>query len=128
MLNSFTAGKEVRAFEDRTVSPTYIPDAASATRQLLEQRARPGLYHCVNTGECTWLEFARELARQLGVEPRLVPVRMADLRLRAERPRYCALANGKLRSAGVTMPAWQDAVARYLQSVRDDLAHQVPHR
>jgi dTDP-4-dehydrorhamnose reductase len=128
MLSSFTAGREVRAFEDRTVSPTYIPDAAAATRQLLEQRARPGVYHCVNTGECTWVEFARELARQLGVEARIVPVRMAALELRAQRPRYCALSNEKLRSAGVSMPAWQDALARYLQSVRDDLAHQVPHR
>ena len=46
-------------------------------------RAPPGLYHCVNSGRCTWLEFARELARQLGVEPRLTPVRMADVTLRA---------------------------------------------
>jgi dTDP-4-dehydrorhamnose reductase len=128
MLNSFVAGGEVRAFEDRTVSPTYIPDAARATRQLLEQRAHPGLYHCVNTGECTWLEFARELARQLGVEARVVPVRMADLTLRAQRPQYCAMSNEKLRSAGISMPAWQDALARYLQSVRDDLAHQLSHR
>jgi dTDP-4-dehydrorhamnose reductase len=128
MLNGFASRGEVRAFEDRTVSPTYISDAARATRQLLEQRAQPGLYHCVNTGECTWLEFARELARQLGTEPRIVPVRMADATLRAQRPRYCALSNEKLRSAGVSMPAWQDALARYLQSVRDDLAHQVPYR
>jgi dTDP-4-dehydrorhamnose reductase len=129
MLSTFTAGGEVRAFEDRTVSPTYILDAARATQLLLEQRAQPGLYHCVNTGECTWLDFARELARQLGVaEPRIAPVRMADVRLRAQRPQYCVLSNERLRSAGVSMPAWQDALARYLQSVGDDLAHQVPHR
>jgi dTDP-4-dehydrorhamnose reductase len=129
MLNSFVSGGVVGAFEDRTVSPTYIPDAARATRLLVEQRAPPGLYHCVNTGECTWLEFARELARQLGVaEPRILPVRMVDVRLRAQRPQYCALSNEKLRSAGVSMPVWQDALARYLQSFRDDLAHQVPHR
>ena len=82
----------------------------------------------MNTGACTWLEFARELARQFGAEPRIVPVRMADVGLRAQRPQYCALSNEKLRSAGVSMPAWQDALARYLQSVRDDLADQVSHR
>jgi hypothetical protein len=27
----------------------------------------------------------------------------------------------------VLMPTWQDALARYLQTVRDDLAHEVPH-
>jgi dTDP-4-dehydrorhamnose reductase len=118
MVNRFAAGDEVRAFEDRTVSPTYVIDAARATRQLLELQASPGLYHCVNSGACTWFEFARELARQLGVEPRLVPVRMAETTLRAQRPQYCALSNDKLRRAGVVMPAWQDALERYVREVR----------
>ena len=114
MLAALRAGREVRAFEDRTISPTYIIDAAHATRALVERGAAPGVYHCVNSGRCTWLELARELARQLGVDARIVPVRLADLRLRAERPRYSALANEKLRAAGVPMPAWQDALARYV--------------
>jgi dTDP-4-dehydrorhamnose reductase len=116
ILTKLMAGEEARVFEDRTVSPTYVVDAARATRELLELEALPGLYHCVNAGSCTWLEFARELARQAAVEPRLVPVRLADTRLRAERPLYCALSNQKLASAGVTMPTWQDAIARYLIS------------
>ena len=37
-----------------------------ATRMLLE-RAAPGLYHCVNSGACTWLELAAELRGGLGV-------------------------------------------------------------
>jgi dTDP-4-dehydrorhamnose reductase len=127
ILNTLVAGGEPKVFEDRTISPTYVVDAARATRQLIERQAPPGLYHCVNTGECTWLEFGRELARQLGVQARLIPVRMADMTLRAARPRYCALSNEKLRSFGVSMPTWQDALARYLQTVRDDLAHKVPH-
>jgi dTDP-4-dehydrorhamnose reductase len=127
ILNTLVAGGEPKVFEDRTISPTYVVDAARAMRRLIELQAPPGLYHCVNTGECTWLEFGRELARQLGVQARLIPVRMADMTLRAARPRYCALSNEKLRSFGVLMPTWQDALARYLQTVRDDLAHEVPH-
>jgi dTDP-4-dehydrorhamnose reductase len=102
-------------FEDRTISPSYLADVAQATRHLLESDAPAGLYHCVNSGQCTWLEFAREMARLLGVEPRFTPVRMADMQLRARRPMFCALSNEKLRSAGVDMPAWQDALQRYLQ-------------
>ena len=113
ILHTLTAGGSPRVFEDRTVSPTYIPDAARATRVLLESRAAPGIYHCVNSGHCTWLEFAQELARCLNVEPRLTTVKMADVQLRAERPRFCALSNEKLRRAGVDMPTWQDAVARF---------------
>jgi dTDP-4-dehydrorhamnose reductase len=39
---------------------------------------------------------------------------MADVPMRAPRPRYCALSNARLRAAGVDMPSWQDALARYL--------------
>jgi dTDP-4-dehydrorhamnose reductase len=118
ILNTLQAGGSPNVFEDRTVSPTYIPDAARATRALLEVRAAPGIYHCVNSGRCTWLEFAQELARCLNVEPRLTPVKMADVPLRAERPRFCALSNEKLRRAGVEMPTWQDAVARFATTIR----------
>jgi dTDP-4-dehydrorhamnose reductase len=113
-------GNETRVFEDRTVTPTYIIDGARATLDLVERNAPPGLYHCVNSGLCTWLEFARELARQMGVEPRLVPVRMADIKFRADRPLYCALSNAKLAAAGAVMPAWQDALAHYLASRKLD--------
>ncbi len=118
MLRQLVAGEEVRAYEDRTISPTYVCDAARATRELLERAAPAGLYHCVNSGTCTWLELARELARQLGVEGRLVPVRMDEVTLRAQRPKYCALSNQKLAAAGIAMPSWQDALARYVESVR----------
>jgi len=115
ILKAIQSGAEARVFEDRTISPTYVFDAASATRQLLERSAPAGIYHCVNSGSCTWLELAREIARELGVEPRLVPVRMADQTFRAERPMYCVMSNAKLAAAGITMPAWQDAVARYVR-------------
>jgi dTDP-4-dehydrorhamnose reductase len=95
---------------------------------MLERRVEPGLYHLVNSDPCTWLEFAEEAARQLGVAARLRPIRLDDVTLRAERPRYCALSNEKLAAAGVVMPAWQDALARYLQNVVHDLAHQPANR
>jgi len=117
ILETIRAGGEARVFEDRTVSPTAIADAARATRELLERGAPSGLYHCVNSGFCTWLELARELARRLGVEARLTPVRLADVPMRVARPRYCALSNAKLASVGVTMPPWQDALERYVSSL-----------
>jgi dTDP-4-dehydrorhamnose reductase len=119
ILKAIQAGAEARVFEDRTISPTYVFDAAAATRRLLETAAPAGLYHCVNSGSCTWLELARELARLLGVEANITPVRMADMKLRAERPLYCVLSNAKLASVGVEMPDWRDAIARYVNSARD---------
>jgi dTDP-4-dehydrorhamnose reductase len=117
ILKAIQSGSDARVFEDRTISPAYVFDVAAATRTLLEMSAAPGLYHCVNSGSCTWLEMAREIGRQLGVSPKLVPVRMADLKLRAERPLYCALSNAKLAAVGVDMPTWQDALARFIKTL-----------
>ena len=102
---------------DRVVSPTFIVDAAFATRELLERDAAPGLYHCVNSGHATWLEFATEAARLLGVEPRFEILRFADVKLPAARPQYCALSNAKLAALGIQMPSWQDALGRYVKSL-----------
>ena len=119
IMNALLAGGTPKVFEDRVISPTYVIDAAQATRRILELGAPAGVYHCVNSGRCTWLEFARELARQLGVEARLVPTRMADVPMRAARPMYSALATDKLRSVGIDMPAWQDALRRFIAAHRD---------
>lgn len=116
ILRAIRTGATARVFEDRTVSPTYVIDAAHAIRRLLEGTVPFGLYHCVNTGWCTWLEFAQEGARLMGIEPRLEPVRVADVPLRAERPKFCALSNSRLAAAGVVMPGWRDALARHIQA------------
>jgi dTDP-4-dehydrorhamnose reductase len=118
MLETLAAGGSPTVFIDRTVSPTYVIDAARATRQLVETSAKSGLYHCVNSGSCTWFEFARELAHVAGLEANLTPVRMSDVPLRAARPRYSALSNEKLRATGIDMASWQDAVARYVGDER----------
>jgi len=120
IVETLLAGGSPKAFEDRTISPTYVIDAARATRQLVESSAPAGLYHCVNSGHCTWLELAQALAQQLGgaeMSSRLVPVRLSEMALKAARPQYCALSNDKLRAAGVDMPTWQDALARYLATL-----------
>ena len=108
------AGTPVTVFSDRTVSPTYVFDAARATLSLVERRAAPGVYHCVNSGHTTWADFAREAARLLEVDPKLNVVSVADVQLRAPRPRYCALSNAKLAAAGVPMPTWENALARFI--------------
>jgi dTDP-4-dehydrorhamnose reductase len=108
------AGREVPVFTDRIISPSYIEDVAAATRYLVESSAPHGLYHCVNSGQGTWYQVAVEAARLLGVDARLKPITTRDIRFVAARPRFCALSNRKLAAAGFEMPAWQDALQRWL--------------
>ena len=118
MLQSLKAGREVRAFSDRTVSPSFVDDVVAATSRLLEQHSPAGVYHCVNSGWTTWSALARELAAITGAsEASIVDVSVRDVNLRAARPRFAALANDKLRAAGVEMPSWQSALRRYVASL-----------
>lgn len=119
IVDAISRGEAVKAFADRTVSPSYIEDVATATKSLLAS-GTPGLYHCVNSGFCTWYELAREVAGLMGKtkEARIIAVSVADVPLRASRPQFAALANDKL-SKTVRMPTWQDALRRYLTSWSD---------
>ena len=107
-------GADVPVFVDRTVSPSYTPDVARATRTLIEGGAPAGLYHCVNSGRGTWAEVAQRAADLLGAPLRMRPLTLATMGLRAQRPRYCALSNEKLVAAGCEMPSWEVALARFL--------------
>ena len=119
ILAGIRAGQPVRVFADRTVSPSFVDDVVDATDKLLVSGIAPGLYHCVNNGSGTWLDIAVELTRLLGREADIVPVSVNDVKLIAKRPRYCALANDKLRMASIEMPTWQDALRRYVLTTQD---------
>lgn len=117
IVDRILVGDEVKVFVDRTVSPSYTPDVAAATRRLLDESAPPGTYHCVNGGSATWADVAAEAGRILGREPKLQPLTLESASLRAERPKFCALSNARLASVGIIMPPWQDALRRYLDDV-----------
>jgi dTDP-4-dehydrorhamnose reductase len=121
-------GRPVRVFTDRVVSPSYVHDIARATRHLVDSGAGPGVYHCVNSGYATWYEVAEEAARVLGVTPRLEPVTLEQVCLKARRPLFCALANRKLAAAGFSMPTWQDALRRWLAGPASGARHDTMDR
>jgi dTDP-4-dehydrorhamnose reductase len=107
-------GETVRVFVDRTVSPSFTADVAEATRQLIESGAQSGLYHCVNAGAATWLAIAQYAAQRLGVALDAHPLTLETAKMRARRPRFCAMSPERLASLGIVMPDWRDALARYL--------------
>ena len=93
-----------------------ICDVAEATAALLASTPPEGVYHCVGSGMGTWMDLATHLAAELNRPSRIVPVQMASVKLKAKRPQFCALSNVKLRSLGIVMPTWQDAVSRYAKA------------
>lgn len=125
IIDSTLAGMEIRAFSDRTVTPSYTADVAWATQRLVTAGAPVGVYHCVSSGWTTWAQLAGEVASALGVPARVRAVLMREMPMRARRPLRCALSNAKLASVGIIMPDWQDMLRRYL-AVRRAAAPAAP--
>lgn len=117
-------GKPIRVVADQIGCPTWCRTIAEATSAVLSKtRTRRGsfdlgdvrgTYHCVCSGETSWHGFARAII------PEAIPVTpivTSDYPTPARRPAYSALDCGKLkRTFGITMPAWQAALATCMKS------------
>lgn len=112
-------GDTVKAFANRTVTPSYVPDLAEAAAALLARDVPYGLYHCVNSGHGTWVDVARAIAVASGLDAdrAVTPVPFDPSAFPARRPTYAALSNAALAAHGVMMPPWRDAIARYVRTL-----------
>jgi dTDP-4-dehydrorhamnose reductase len=112
MIAEARQGRTITAFYDRKVSPVHVDDVAAATRRLVEKKASPGIYHCVNSGFATWHELALEVVRVLASRSNVIPASLEHSGMRVPRPLFSALSNEKLANAGIDLPPWQSALAR----------------
>ena len=99
---------------DQRGCPTYSVDLSRAIIELCRNQAS-GIVHVTNAGDCSWFEFAREIVKGDGLTTEVRPVSSQQMARPAPRPAYSVLSPKSLQQYGITMPAWQDALQRYLQ-------------
>jgi dTDP-4-dehydrorhamnose reductase len=109
----------VMAAEDLVVSPSYVPELADATLDLLIDGER-GVWHLTNQTALSWADLARAAARAEGLDPRLVQgVPARTLCFTAARPRSSALASER----GQIMRPLADALVAFTRDrVAEDAA------
>jgi dTDP-4-dehydrorhamnose reductase len=118
MLRLAGQGKPLRVVHDQRCTPSYTADVADATVRLIA-RGATGLFHVVNSGDCTWFEFAAEIFRQTGMKPDLTPITSEEFAAPARRPAYSGLSTAKLAGVlGAPLRPWQEALAAYLEERR----------
>jgi dTDP-4-dehydrorhamnose reductase len=134
--------EELRVVDDQFGAPTWSRSVALATLTILRSlctagrldryglSAVSGLYHLTAAGETSWYGFARAILTEHDEREtsnltaklktnRIIPIRTAEHRSRARRPRNSILCNDKIvRTFGVSMPDWR----AQLQMVMDDIA------
>jgi len=103
--------EEIKVVNEEKGSPTYAPDLAKFTKNLIEQNFPFGIYHGTNSGACTWFEWAEEIFKILGYGPKLVAVSGGEFIRPAKRPMYSALINTKTKK----QRSWQEALLEYLK-------------
>jgi len=115
MLKKAAAGETIRVVDDQVLTPTYSVDLAETTRKLI-LTGKFGLYHVTSEGQCSWYQFTRTIFDLAGADAPLKAVKTADFPSPVNRPSYSALSKKKLRDVNISIPTWQDALSRYLQS------------
>jgi dTDP-4-dehydrorhamnose reductase len=113
MLRLAAQGKPIRVVEDHTASPTYAPYLAVRTADLVT-RSVGGIFHIGGGTPISWFEYARMIFRLAGIDASLTPTNEREYRTAARRPKYSALSNSKMESAGLApMPRLEDALQNY---------------
>ena len=119
ILNKAQTVDTLTVVNDQFGSPTYTYDLARLLVDMI-QTDKYGFYHATNEGICTWYEFACEIIRQAGMgdRVRVLPVSADQYPAKAKRPTNSRMSKEKLSDNGFErLPAWQDALARYLQII-----------
>lgn len=113
MLRLAREGKPIRVVEDHIASPTYAPMLASRSIDLLE-RDLEGVFHIGGGQPISWFEFAKLIFEKAGVAANLTATNEREYRTAANRPKFSALENARLRAHGIDpMPALVDAIGEY---------------
>ncbi len=115
------AGKRGKVVSDCWASATYVNDLAARTRDIIEQK-QPGIYHVVNEGVCSYVEFTYEAGKLVGLSEAQTAelielISDADIKRPAVRPRYtpmkCLLSD---ELSLLPLRHWKDALAEYIST------------
>jgi dTDP-4-dehydrorhamnose reductase len=102
--------------DDQYGRPTYAPDLARTTFQLLD-RGGLGTFHAANEGACSWFELATAIVEMSGLPCSVRPCRSTDMPRPAARPRYSALDLSGTTALVGQPRHWKDALAECLEQL-----------
>ena len=111
---------EINVVADQHGSPTYAKDLAEMIYQAVEKKIPYGVYHTTNEGYTTWYDFTKAIFEYTGIICKVNPVTTEEyiemMKItQAKRPFNSQLSKEKIKSQGIVVPKWEDALKRYLK-------------
>ena len=114
MLTLFASRDEVRVVADQIGTPTYAGDLAEAICAIIEggKIEECGTYHYSNLGECSWYDFATEIAIAAGnTNCKVLPCHSSEFPSPVTRPSFSVLDKSKIKDTfGIDIPHWRDSM------------------
>lgn len=96
LIDSFEKDVEIKAITDQISTPTYAPNLASLTWELVKRNAE-GIFNVVGPDLMNRDQFAHIIAEIFNFNSSLImPVKTKDISQRAKRPLKAGLSNQKL--------------------------------
>ncbi len=118
MLDLSKKRDELSVVNDQEGSPTSTRDLAWGIKMLVMHDLR-GVFHCCNSGSCTWFDLCRFVFEKRGIKGvTLKPVPSESFPRPAARPEYSVLDTSRFKKfTGRKMRPWQQAVSEYLSDL-----------
>jgi dTDP-4-dehydrorhamnose reductase len=106
--------KKLKVVNDQWVVPTYTVDLSRAIGALMEVSPK-GVFHVVNSGFCTWYQFACKILELIGSTSKVIPISSDQLNSPAKRPGFSVLNCKKFTEVtGVELRSWEEALTEYI--------------
>jgi dTDP-4-dehydrorhamnose reductase len=120
MLRLANSGQPIRVVEDFVGSPTYAPELALRTAELVN-RNFSGIFHVGGGTPISWFDYAKLIFEAAHLTPELKATTEREHRTPARRPKYSALSNAKMERCGVSpMPPMRDVIEDYMRRRTQD--------
>lgn len=118
MLKLAETRNELGVVHDQIGSPTYTVDLAEFIIKLINTD-KFGIYHCTNSGSCSWYEFAKAIFEESGKNIKINALTTDQYPTPAERPHYSVLENMSLQINGFTpIRPWRESLKIFLENLK----------
>jgi dTDP-4-dehydrorhamnose reductase len=102
---------------DQFASLTYIDHLAEAILRLVISD-NYGVYHIVNRGVASWLDFVLRAKKIMRFRTTVRAVKIEELNLAAKRPRFSPLASHNYEFIfSCQMKSWEDALTEFIKTI-----------
>lgn len=123
---SLKPDQKIRVVNDQIGAPSYAKHIAQASFEVLEkfmsQESSPPteIFHLVNTGHCSWHEFAVAIFSTLGMKVDVEAIPSSQYPTPAKRPLNSRLNCAKLKSKlGIELPSWKKGLEECIRESHD---------